>query len=205
MAIRSTIFTCIVYPESAPPDWGARLKDLHIQGAVSPLHDLDVNDKGEYKKEHYHIVLKYSSLKSFAQVKSDFDTFGGVYPDDEKLFNNTCVVRSLPTTLRYLCHLDNPEKHQYDVNDIVELGGLSYNDEINQDISFSKVCSDIMEFIGRQHVTNFYDLCTYANHSKREWLPFLIRYSFFFKTYVNSNGMSGIYSGYKPVEELSDI
>ena len=102
MAIRSTIFTCLVYPDENQ-GFLDKLKELHLQGAISPLHDSDVNADGEFKKPHYHVVLKYSSLKSFSQVMADFDTFGGVYPIDDKLFQNTCVVRSLPTTLRYLC------------------------------------------------------------------------------------------------------
>ena len=32
---------------------------------------------------------------------------------------------------RYLCHLDNPEKHRYNPEDVKQLGGLVYDEIIN--------------------------------------------------------------------------
>lgn len=204
MRTRSTIFTCLVYPDSSP-DFLDKVKDLHIQGAISPLHEFDVDGDGVYKKPHYHVILKYSSLKSIQQAKEDFSSFGGIYPDDEKLFQNTCIVRSLPTALRYLCHLDNPEKHQYNTCDVIELGGLSYSDEIMQDVSFSKACSDIMAFVHKEHISSFFDLCMVAQSSQKDWLPYIIRYAYFFKSFIGSFNVGGVYKSCIPVDELDEI
>lgn len=207
MAERSSCFTCLVYPDSAPPNWLDLLGGLHIQAAVSPLHDMDIiADTGEYKKPHYHVVLRYSSLKSYPQVRADMDVFGGVYPPDDNLFRSECVVRSLPTMLKYLCHLDNPEKAQYSVDDVVCFGGLSYSDSITEELSLSSVVSQVCSFISETRETNFMRLCLAAQHSHPEWLPFLVKYAFFFKTFLQSSNMvSSAVSGFVPLSDDIDF
>ena len=60
----------VLYPESAPADWLDQLKKSGVMGAVSPLHDKDVNATGEPKKAHYHIILVYGSPTTFKNVES---------------------------------------------------------------------------------------------------------------------------------------
>ena len=42
---RSTTWTFLVYPDSAPNDWIDILKGLHVPFILSPLHDKDIKDK----------------------------------------------------------------------------------------------------------------------------------------------------------------
>ena len=39
----------VLYPESAPEDWKEQLRLSGLQGAISPLHDKDINPTGEPK------------------------------------------------------------------------------------------------------------------------------------------------------------
>ena len=55
----------VLYPESAPKDWKEQLSKTGLEGAISPLHDKDVNPTGEPKKAHYHIIICYPGPTTF--------------------------------------------------------------------------------------------------------------------------------------------
>lgn len=116
---RSLTWAFIVYPESLPDNWISILRETHILGAISPLHDKDINDDGKFKKPHYHILLKYPSKKSIQQVYSLCLKLGSHVPPD--------TVDSFDGYLRYLTHVDDPDKAQYNKEDITPLAGLDIN------------------------------------------------------------------------------
>ncbi len=116
---RNMHFATVVYPESAPSDWINMLEEQHIQALISPIHDKDIDQEGNPKKEHYHVVLIFESLKSPKQVKEITDKIGGV---------GVIPVHSLGAYSRYLCHTDNPDKAQYNQENVIQLGGADYKD-----------------------------------------------------------------------------
>lgn len=69
---------------------------------------------GDLKKPHYHYVLAFEGSKSAAQV---VDLIGGATDYIEN-------VVSKRGTLAYLIHRRNPEKAQYDFEDIKVFGGM---------------------------------------------------------------------------------
>lgn len=116
-AQRNLHFATVTYPESAPDDWVDRLESQHIQALISPLHDKDTDSEGNQKKPHYHVILIFESLKSQKQVKEITDTIGGINPQ---------AIHSLGAYSRYLCHIDNPEKAPYSIEDVKALSGADY-------------------------------------------------------------------------------
>ena len=100
----------IVYPESAPDDWIERLRGLHLPFAISPLHDKDINETGEAKKAHYHVIFSFDGPTTYKNANNVI----------QSVTNGTIVkpCYSLRGSFRYLFHLDNPEKHQYDQKDV---------------------------------------------------------------------------------------
>lgn len=106
----------VLYPESAPDDWRERLQRYGVPCAVSPLHDKDLNDKGEGKKPHYHIIIAYKHPT----------TQNNVLAFIESLNQNKYVepIQDLLAYYRYLAHLDDPDKAQYLVEDIVTYCGF---------------------------------------------------------------------------------
>ena len=107
---RSNTWTLLLYQDSAPENWEDKLKELHIPFIVSPLHDKDLKPDGTTKKPHYHIIVRFRSKKSFKQIKEGVcDPLGGPHPQP---------VFDFPMMVRYLAHLDDPEKAQYDIEDI---------------------------------------------------------------------------------------
>lgn len=163
---RSKNWVFIGYPDSMPKDWETKLRDMKIDIAVSPLHNKDVNPDGEPKKPHYHIILKYSSNKSKEQVKKDIEVFNS--PSPEK-------VKSMKGQVRYLVHIDNPEKAQYSQEDILVIGGwdimqyfvLTQADRHNH-------IADMMDFVDENGITEFNALLRYARKNRRDdWFPLL--------------------------------
>ena len=63
-----------------PEDWLSKCRALLIDILISPLHDMDVLPDGQKKKPHYHVIFKFSSNKSFEQVKSITDQFNAPIP-----------------------------------------------------------------------------------------------------------------------------
>lgn len=118
---RSSNWSFIVYPESAPKEWREYLKSYKVPFAVSPLHEYDVNDEGELKKPHYHCVIKFDSLKSYSQVKEIIDCINQPRPE---------ICHSLRGSVRYFWHLDDPEKYQYDMSQYESYCGFSIDEAL---------------------------------------------------------------------------
>ena len=112
---RTRIWSAVVYPDSAPENWREVLDDLHIEWVESPLHEFDTNPTGEVKKAHWHIVMSFDGPKSFEQVCEILEPLHCPIPQK---------CHALRGAVRYMAHLDNPEKYQYPTSGIVPHGGF---------------------------------------------------------------------------------
>lgn len=161
---RSRNFATVVYPESAPENWLEVLTDFHIPCLVSPLHDKDVNADGEPKKAHYHVVLLYDGVKSDEQVKQVFISIGGVG------FERVASVRGYA---RYLCHLDNPEKYQYDTSLVKSFCGVDYYNLCSLVIDKYVAIQDMMFYIVEHNVVSYSELLLYCSQNRFDWFRVL--------------------------------
>lgn len=116
MNIKSRYWAFIVYPESTREDWKEYLCSIGCVFAISPLHDKDINPNGEKKKDHWHVLIEFEGPTTYKNVLENIC----------EPINGTIPVRiiSLRGYYRYLVHLDNPEKAQYDIKEIQEYGGF---------------------------------------------------------------------------------
>ena len=108
----------ILYPESASADWQNKIADLHMMALVSPLHDSDVQADGSPKKPHYHVMLIFDGPVAVDRAAKLLQDIGCI--------DYTQSIHSVTSYARYLCHLDDHDKHQYDTNDIKAYGGADY-------------------------------------------------------------------------------
>ncbi len=162
---RSRNWATIVYPESAPDDWLQLLGDLKIECFVSPLHNQDLNPGGEMKKPHHHVIIMFPSMKSDAQAKEVFETIGGVGAE---------AVASLRGYARYLCHLDNPEKHIYDTKEVLSFGGADYFSVITLVTDKYAVLSEILDFCDQEGIVYYSELVRWCRQNKFEWFRALV-------------------------------
>lgn len=160
----------IVYPESVPENWRELLDETHIEWVQSPLHDQDLNPDGEVKKAHYHVTLLFPGKKSYDQVKDITDSLHAPIP---------VRCQSVKGSIRYMVHKDNPEKHQYNWNEIVCHGGADLcalcAPTSTERLQIQK---DILDYILKAGIIEFEDITNYAlyNHLD-DWLNVLLNYS----------------------------
>lgn len=160
-------FVSIGYPESLPDNWLDLLKDMHIKAFVSPLHQFDVDETGEYKKAHYHIILMYDSAVTVERATSDYGLFG--------VTTLVKPVKSLQGMARYLCHMDDSNKYQYSSADVLELSGADYSSVVTLQKDFSKIIFDILDYIDKEQVYSYGDFLRYCRKERPEWLDVLLR------------------------------
>jgi len=142
----------VLYPESAPADWFEQLQQRGVVGAVSPLHDKDVNEDEERtpKKPHYHVLLVYKGPTAYSVVKALTDDLGQPRPQ---------AIEQLGGYYRYLTHQDNPDKYQYDAKDIRTLGGFQIGDYVELSRSdVTRIIKELTVYIRQEHITEYADL-----------------------------------------------
>lgn len=165
MAVKRTRnFATVVYPESAPESWIDILTECRVPALISPLHNLDVNPTGEVKKEHYHVIIMFDSVKTTEQACEIFNKICGVGCE---------VVQSVRGYARYLCHLDNPEKHQYDEKDVRCLCSADYYSLIGLTIDKYKAVAEILDYCAENQVYSYADLLIYAKNERYDWFRVL--------------------------------
>lgn len=161
---RTRNYATVVYPESAPNNWMNILAEQLVPAFISPLHDDDVNPDGEIKKAHYHVLIMFDGVKTVEQAKEVFDMIGGVGIE---------VVKVIRSYARYLCHLDNPDKHQYSTNEVRALSGADYHSIIGLAIDKYEAIGDMIEFCEDNNITSYAVLLNWARSNKFEWFRVL--------------------------------
>lgn len=154
-------WTAIVYPDSAPANWRDILDETHYRWIESPLHDKDVNPDGEVKKAHWHILLSADGPITEKTAKEVF----------KKL--NTPEIRKVGSAkglVRYMIHLDNPEKYQYDIQDIIGHNGADIDSyfELTPTSKLS-VLKDMVIYIRDNQVDNFSDFVMTCIEKSDDW------------------------------------
>jgi len=152
---------CAVYPESAPENWREILQQTGLQCAVSPLHDKDVEVDGVTpKKPHWHVILCYSGPTAYEPVKRVTDSLNAPPPQ---------VLEQIKGYYRYLTHMDNPEKAQYNSADIIHINGFNIRDYAELTKSeVTKLKRDITRFIEENDIREYSDLLVELD--KNDWL-----------------------------------
>lgn len=175
---RTRNYASVIYPESAPTDWKTKIEDLKIPCFISPLHDCDKNADGEDKKPHYHIMLMFDSVKTREQAQEIFLIIGGVGCE---------VVNSVRAYARYLCHLDNPEKAQYKIDDVISFGGADYIGSIGTASDKAKSIREMIQYIEENDIVCFSDLALDCSINRSDWFDTLINSgAYFIKEYIKS-------------------
>ena len=163
---RSRNFATVVYPESAPANWMDKLDSYHVSALVSPCHDKDLNPSGELKKAHFHVLVMFEGVKNFeTQVKPMFNEIGGV---------GTERINSVRGYARYLCHLDNPEKFQYEPSKIKSFGGADYYELTNLPTDDIKKLSEIFDYIQENEIYSLAELLSISKVHHPEWFALIV-------------------------------
>lgn len=174
--MKSRFWTFFVYLDSAPENWIELIQDTGVPFCVSPYHDQDVNPDGSIKKAHYHVIVAFDGPTT---KKNIIDTFTNPLNTLEPK-----KVVSLRGMYRYLCHLDNPEKAQYDLKDIQSFNSF----EISlTDTEILVVKSKIIDFIDSNDICTYYELVnSYLSSGDMDYFRVVSNNVYFFSNYIRS-------------------
>lgn len=161
---RTRNWATIVYKDSAPENWQEIISDLHIPAFISPYHDKDFTPEGSPKKPHYHVVLMFDSVKTKEQIQEIISKFNGVGVEQ---------ITTIRGYSRYLCHLDDPNKAQYNTADVIQLGGADYISTIGLPTDKYKAIKEMMDFCRENGVLSYADLLDYSSIHHFDWFRVL--------------------------------
>ena len=175
--IKKRNWAFVVYPESLPDDWENRLRLKGVMTAVSPLHDKDLNPTGEPKKPHYHIILSFGNPTTYNNVFLITYELKGTIP---------IPLESVTGMYRYLTHKDNPEKAQYNEEDIKLFNGFDPVTLLSETESFQLLKQCII-LIKENHIYQFEDLEFYLlENDLQDMFNVSIKYCYFIQQVLAS-------------------
>lgn len=147
----ASVWACIIYPDSAPPDWEDKLRMTGLRAAASPIHDKDTQKDGSPKKPHYHVILQWDAKASYKTAASvSKGTLRGTLP---------IPLASPRGYYRYFCHLDNPNKARYNEADIVRINGFDPGDFLDLTASEKlEIKKHVIQMILDNDITEYADL-----------------------------------------------
>ena len=160
--IETRNWTFLVYPESCPNNWTDILNDLHLNWCHSPLHHGYKNEDLQERKDHFHVVCFFEGNKSFKNMFAITQLVNGTIPKK---------VESKSGLIRYLLHLDNPEKEQFDDNEIISCyGGCDVQEYLESQYNRDEVIHQMELFCKKNLITEYPILKDYAYmYHRRTW------------------------------------
>lgn len=170
---RTRNYATVVYPDSAPENWQEKLAEYYVPSFISPLHNMDVdpfaldedgNKIEKPKKPHYHVMIMFDSVKTIEQAREILSDIGGVGVE---------IVNSVRGYARYLCHLDNPEKFQYDKGFVKSLYGADYEETIGLALDRYIAIREMVCFCRDNSILAYSELFRYAMDHRQDWFRVL--------------------------------
>lgn len=188
MASKARAFTFIIYPDSWKT-WESDLEKLHIPIVVSPIHNRDIwtesdeNENQEHvagtlKKPHYHAIISWDGPVRPSVPLACLEQYGIKYVE---------AVNNYSAMSRYLCHLDNPEKAQYDIADCICLsGGMPDFERKLTNIEMMEQRDEIMALCEDNGIIEYADLCDFCRYHRPDWRQDVYMHTIFWRGYFAS-------------------
>ena len=155
------------------------MTETGLQCAVSPLHQYDVDPNGEVKKAHFHVILCYAGPTSYNVVKNLTDSLNQPIPQ---------ALEQVKGYYRYFTHKDNPEKYQYDEQDITTINGFSildFADLTRTEINAIK--RNLTSVIREKDFLEYSDFINYVTDAMSEQdFDIAVNNTLFFNSYIAS-------------------
>lgn len=201
---RTRNWTAVCYPDDLPEDWESLIEG--VKWACSPLHDKDLNADGSPKKAHYHILLMFSAVKTAAQVVGFLSDLFGT-SDSGSIIGiaapQKCSDRA--ALVRYMAHMDNPEKAQYSVDDIRCFGGADVLELLQHNKrEIVEMMTSIEQFIDDNNITELCDLSAALRQTDIElYLLVATQHTYYFNAYIRSRRHKALLDDVAAAEETA--
>lgn len=180
--VKARAWTFIVYEDSTDiADFEANIKDLGRIGlrALYIRHDQDKQDDGSIKKTHWHVIIIWentTTYKTAIDVAQNIADVSYIEP-----------IRSLVGASRYLTHMDDADKYQYDKSDVICVGDVDYSEVIASSRNDRIELNAMISYIRENGVIHFDEFSYYCLSENPEWLRILTeRNTFYFKNLIQA-------------------
>lgn len=107
---------------------------LACQHFYGILHDKDTDENGELKRPHYHFVCVFDRPIGKKKVLNLMSYLNDIDIIRVSARETLCFIKEL----RYLRHLDNPDKYQYQDSEIITDDFQRYVTTINNSVIYSE-------------------------------------------------------------------
>lgn len=197
---RSRNINFIAYPEDLPENWIEIINSTNIRWVEGPLHDKDQftaedeeknpeHKEGEYKKVHKHCLMMFENPTSVEQAQRFFGELFGTNESGSVtgiLRPEICHDRS--GSIRYMAHLDNPLKAQYDFADIVGHNGADVNELVKFSISETlHKMVEIEQYIETHDIRELCDLASAIRDTHVDWYQIIsTKNTVYFNAFIRS-------------------
>lgn len=163
-------FTFLVYPEGLSDDFVSVLASTGGKGFYI-LHDMDFLSDGTQKKEHYHFFIMFDNPRSLNSVKKIGLRCGAANGHVEPVSNTVSMAR-------YLCHMDNPDKHRYDPDEITSFGGADYLElcetKTDRKTKRREIVCQMIKYICDNKIYSYSELFEFCCSYRQDWLDYLL-------------------------------
>ena len=167
---RARAWTAIVWEDSAKEGWREALENLLVECLISPKHDKDVKDDGSPIKPHWHIVLSFKNPTTYEKAKELFEEVGANVPPEKE-----CKVKDFKQMARYLCHMDQPQKHQYEITEVISIGAIDYANLVMSGTDEDEMLDLIFEFMDDQCIETYPQMVRAVKQYHPEWKSLVYR------------------------------
>lgn len=186
--MKGRTWTMVLYPESLPTDWEEIISSWGHPCEISPLHDQDVEDrddpkrgvkKGDLKKPHYHMILRYPNTTTWSKIKKYVDELNQPAP---------LVCDNIKSAHDYLTHANATTKHQYKDEDIKIINDFNISDYVQKTPSEAKsIRAETIKTIRANELFSFCDVVDFFMSSE-DWasLDYVEANSYFISSYIRS-------------------
>lgn len=144
-------WTFVLYDDSCAKDWEEYLISTGVPFSYA-YHDKDFTELGEIKKPHYHVLICFDGPTTYATMQDHAKRVGAAN-------DVTQPVGSVRGIVRYFCHKDNPEKHQYEEDIIQCRNGFDPKDYFNLTVTQQKALKkQLIHYIIDNDITEYADV-----------------------------------------------
>ena len=176
---KSRYYAFLVYEDSAPEGWKKQLKDSLGCYAISPLHEPDEEDK----KPHWHVIYMHSNTVTKACALKAIPS--GIPANDQLIH-----VHHPRNYQRYLIHLDDPDKQQFD-DGVLAIETLNaFPLDLTRDFTKSEMVeirNRIFAWIRGYEIFEYADLLdSLSDAAEVDMLDYASSHTILFNTYITS-------------------
>lgn len=159
---KSRSFAMVLYPYEDYTHSIAIQKIFELYDYAYIEHNEDTYDedgeehkKGDKKKEHAHIVLKFENARHKSKIAKEIG-----------IEENYIQKSNFVAYTRYLIHKDDPTKYQYDKKNIITNIPKEVESALNLKSDYKRHGTQmIIEYIEKNRLTSFYTLVIWAKNN----------------------------------------